>query len=70
MATQAELNIIGDIILRVFDSKPEVFEASLEAIRINTDKITIDNQIAAIRKDIADFVEQKEAEIQSMLNMR
>ncbi len=70
MATSAELSIIGDIILDVFDKDPQVFKSSLEAIRVNTEKVTIENQIAAIRKEIANFVETKEAEIQSLLDMK
>lgn len=70
MATTAELSIIGDIILDVFDKDPEVFKSSLEAIRVNTEKVTIENQIAEIRKEIANFVETKEAEIQSLLDMK
>ena len=69
MATQAELSIIGDIILRVFDSDPKVFEASLEAIRINTDKVTIQNQVDALRKQQREFNEQIEAQIQALLGM-
>jgi hypothetical protein len=69
MATQEQLSIIGDIILRVFDSNPAVFEASLEAIRINTDKVTIQNQIEALRKQQREFNEYIESEIQALLGM-
>ena len=69
MATQEQLSIIGDIILRVFDADPAVFEASLEAIRINTDKVTIQNQIEALRKQQREFNENIEAEIQALLGM-
>jgi hypothetical protein len=70
MATQAEIEAIANIILRVFERDPQVFEASLEAIKVNTDKITIDNRIAEIRKEIRVFTEAKEAEIQELLGMK
>lgn len=70
MASSAEINIIADIILRVFDSDPAAFEASLEAIKVNTDKVTIENQIEKIRKEIRKFTEEKEAEIQTLLGMK
>ena len=42
----------------------------MQAIKVNTEKVTLDNQIAAIRKEINAFVEQKEAEIQTLLGMK
>lgn len=70
MATQTEISIIADIILRVFDANPEVFEASLKAIKVNTDKVTLENRLAAIDAEIKAFVEQKEAEKQALLGLK
>ena len=70
MATSAEINIIADIILKVFDKNPAVFESSLQAIKVNTEKVTIDNQVAELRKQQQAYNEQVEAQIQSLLNMR
>ena len=67
MATTAEISAIADIILRVFDADPVVFEASLEAIRINTDEVTKQNQVEALRKQQREFNEQIEAQIQALL---
>ena len=69
MATAQELSIIGDIILRVFDSNPAVFEASLTSIKVNTAEVDKQNEITRIRKEIAAFVALKEDEIQALLGM-
>ena len=70
MATETEINAICDIILEVFEGDPQVFEASLAEIKVNTDRVTIENQIEAIRKDIFEFTEAKNAEIQALLDMK
>lgn len=69
MATSAEISAIADVMKKVFGDLATL-EASMQEIKVNTEKVTIDNQIAAIRKEIAAFVEAKEAEIQTLLNMR
>jgi len=69
MATTAEVQAVVDIILEVFQSDPAVFRASLEEIKTNTEAVTIENQIAAIRKEIQAFTAAKEAEIQALLDM-
>lgn len=70
MATQAEVNALTDCFIEVFGRDTKLIKASLEAIRINTDKVTIDNKVAEIRKEIAAFVEAKEAIIQELLGMK
>ena len=67
MATQAQIGQIADIILKVFDSDPKVFEASLEAIKVNTERVTVQNQIEALRKQQREFNEQIEAQVQALL---
>ena len=70
MATSAQLSIIGDIILEVFESDPQVLKASLEAIKVNTERVSIENQIEALRKQQREYNEQIEAQIQELLNMK
>ena len=67
MADQATISAVIDIIVDVFDSDPAVFRASLEAIRINTDEVTKQNQVEALRKQQREFNEQIEAQIQALL---
>ena len=67
--TQAQKDLILETLAKTFDYDLPLFEASMLAIKVNTEKVTLDNQIAAIRKEINAFVEQKEAEIQSLLKM-
>ena len=69
MADQATISAIADIILRVFDADPAVFEASLTSIKVNTAEVDKQNEIARIRKEIAAFVALKEDEIQALLGM-
>ena len=70
MADQATISAVIDIIVDVFDKDPAVFRASLEAIKINTDKMTIDNQIEELRRQQREFNEQIEAQIQQLLGMK
>jgi hypothetical protein len=69
MATQAEISAIADVMKKVFGDLATL-EASMQEIKVNTKQVTIDNQIAAIRKEIATFVDAKEAEIQTLLGMK
>lgn len=70
MATEKEINEYIDAISRVFGKDVVAFEVSLEAIKVNTDKVTLDNEIEKIRKEIRKFTEEKEAEIQTLLGMK
>jgi len=67
MATQDQINAIADIILEVFENDPKVFKASLAEIKTNTDSVTIANKIARLRKQIKEFTDEKNAEIQELL---
>ena len=69
MATQAQVGLIADTLIEVFEGNLDHFKASMQAIKLNTEKVTIDNQISAIRREINAFVEAKEAEIQTLLSM-
>jgi hypothetical protein len=62
--------VITQISVEVFESKPEVYRESLEAIKKNTDEVTRQNRIAEIRKEIQTFTQQKEDEIQALLGMK
>jgi hypothetical protein len=70
MATEAQVNAIADIIMEVFDADPEVFRASLEAIKVNTDRVTIENKIEALREQQRLYNEQIETQIQELLGMK
>jgi hypothetical protein len=69
MATQAQISAVTDIILDVFDADPALFRASLEEIKVNTEKVTRDNQIEALRKQQREFNAQIEAQIQALLGL-
>jgi len=66
-ATLAQLEVIGGVILDVFGTDVEAFRASLAEIKVNTEAVSRDNRIAEIRKEIADYTDAKEAEIQELL---
>ena len=69
MATQTEINALTDVFIKVFGKDVALIEEALTQIKLNTEKVTIDNQVATIRKEIAVFIETKEAEIQALLDM-
>ena len=69
MATQTEINALTDVFIKVFGKDVTLIEEALTQIKLNTEKVTIDNQVATIRKEIAVFIETKEAEIQALLDM-
>ena len=68
--TQAQKDLILETLAKTFDYDLPLFEASMKAIKINTEKVTIDNKVAEIRKEINAFVEQKESLIQELLGMK
>jgi hypothetical protein len=70
MANQQEIAAVVDIILDVFDRNPNLFRESLEEIKVNTEKVTIDNRIEALRKQQREFNAQIEAQIQELLGMK
>lgn len=70
MATQEQINAISEVILKIFKNDLKTFEESLEAIRINTAKVTLENKMAAIDAEIKVFTEQKEAEKQALLGLK
>lgn len=70
MATEVQINAIADIILKVFDGDPVVFEESLKSIKINTNRVTIENQIEDLRRQKQEYEAQIEAEIQRLLGMK
>ena len=70
MASTQEINAIADIILQEFDGDAELFRASLAQIRANTERVTIQNQIDALRKQQREFNESIEAQIQTLLGMK
>jgi len=70
MATTAQINAVVDVILKVFGNDAALFEASLTEIKVNTKKVTIENQIDALRKQQREFNESIEAQIQALLGMK
>jgi hypothetical protein len=69
-ATEAQQAIIGGVILDVFGTDVENFRASLEAIKVNTDRVTIENQIEKLREQQRAYNEQIEAQIQELLGLK
>ena len=66
--TQEQINEVVGAILRIYgDSK--AFEDSVESMRKNTNRISVENQIAELRKQQKDFNETIEAQIQALLGM-
>ena len=61
---------ITQITVDVFDSDPNVYKASLNAIKVNTDEVTRQNEVAKLRKQQREFNEQIEAQIQQLLGMK
>ena len=70
MATQQQIAAIADIILDEFDADPELFRASLAQIRKNTERVTIQNQIDALRKQQREANQVFEDQIQVLLGMK
>ena len=70
MASQQEISALTDAFIKVFGKNIPLIEASLEAIKVNTVEVTKQNEVAKLRKEIAAFVETKEAEIQALLGMK
>jgi len=68
-ATLEQLEVIGGVILDVFGTDVEAFRASLAEIKTNTEKVTLENRIAEIRKEMQEYNDNKEAEIQALLSM-
>jgi hypothetical protein len=70
MATTAQINAIADIILEVYDGDAQLFKASLEQIKVNTERVTIQNQIDALRKQQREANDAIEAQIQTLLGLK
>jgi len=70
MATNAEINAIADVILEVFGKDAALFKASLTEIKVNTTKVTIENQIDALRKQQREANQVFEDQIQVLLGMK
>jgi small-conductance mechanosensitive channel len=70
MATTVQINAVIDIILSVFGNDAEAFKTALEEIKANTEKVTIDNKIADLRKQQREANEAIEAQIQVLLGMK
>jgi hypothetical protein len=70
MATQQQISAIADVILDVFGNDANLFKASLTEIKVNTKKVTIENQIDALRKQQREFNEGIEAQIQALLGLK
>jgi hypothetical protein len=70
MATTAQISAIADVILEVFGNDAQLFKASLAEIKTNTTKVTIENQIDALRKQQREANDAIEAQIQALLGMK
>ena len=70
MATQQQIAAIADIILDEFDGNAELFRASLSQIRTNTERVTIQNQIDALRKQQREANQAFEDQIQALLGLK
>ena len=70
MATQQQIAAIADVILEVFGNDANLFKDSLTEIKVNTTKVTIENQIDALRKQQREFNESIEAQIQALLGLK
>jgi len=70
MATQQQIAAIADIILEVFSNDAQLFKASLTEIKTNTTKVTIENQIDALRKQQREANQAFEDQIQALLGMK
>jgi hypothetical protein len=70
MATQQQISAVIDIILETFGNDAQLFKASLTEIKTNTTKVTIENQIDALRKKQREDNEAIEAQIQALLGLK
>jgi len=70
MATTAQINAIADVILEVFGNDANLFKDSLTEIKTNTKKVTIENQIDALRKQQREANQAFEDQIQALLGMK
>jgi hypothetical protein len=70
MATQQQISAVIDIILEIFGNDAQLFKASLAEIKVNTTKVTIENQIDALRKKQREDNEAIEAQIQALLGLK
>ena len=69
MATQQQIAAIADVILEVFGNDANLSKDSLTEIKTNTKKVTIENQIDALRKQQREANDAIEAQIQALLGM-
>lgn len=66
--TQEQINEVVGAILRIYgDSKS--FGDSIESLQKNTERISVENQIAELRKQQKNINETIEAQIQALLGM-
>jgi hypothetical protein len=70
MATSVQINAIADIILKVFGGDATAFETAMKEIMENTEKVTLDNKIAELRKQQQAANEDFEAQIQALLGLK
>jgi hypothetical protein len=70
MATTAQINAIADVILEVFGNDANLFKDSLTEIKVNTTKVTIENQIDALRKQQREANDAFELQIQALLGLK
>ena len=70
MATQQQIAAIADVILEVFGNDANLFKASLTEIKTNTERVTIQNQIDALRKQQREANDAIEAQIQALLGLK
>jgi hypothetical protein len=70
MATQQQISAVIDIILETFGNDAQLFKASLAEIKTNTTKVTIENQIDALRKQQREANQAFEDQIQALLGMK
>jgi hypothetical protein len=70
MANQQQISAVIDIILEIFGNDAQLFKASLTEIKTNTNKVTIENQIDALRKQQREANDAIEAQIQELLGLK
>ena len=70
MATQQQIAAIADVILEVFGNDANLFKDSLTEIKVNTTKVTIENQIDALRKQQREANDAFELQIQALLGLK
>ena len=70
MATSAQISAVVDIILEVYAGNAALFRESLEEIKANTERVTIQNKVDDLRKQQREANEAIEAQIQTLLGMK